>query len=314
MTIAFKHERLRTNRRENAVVPEPTFASYYGRPVLKEPVWHSPDIPGYLFLGGLAAGSALLGAGGHVTGRKALATRSKVAALVAVGASGVALVHDLGRPARFLNMLRTFKPTSPMSVGSWLLAGFGPLTGVAAFSAVTSKFNRVGALATVGAAAFAPAVASYTAALLSDTAVPAWHDAYREMPFVFVGSASLAAGGLGLVTAPVAESSPARSMLVMGWACEAASLEALRHRLGMVAEPYDRERAGQWLRAGKVLAAAGGVGAILGRRSRLISAASGMAAVVGSVCTRFGVFHAGMQSAKDPKYTVVPQRERLHDR
>ena len=298
-------------RVQGSLVPEPTFTSYYGKPVLNEPVWRSPDVPGYLFLGGLAAGSALLGAGGQLTGRRALATRSKVAALVAIGASGVALVHDLGRPERFVYMLRTFKPTSPMSVGSWLLAAFGPLTGVAAFSAVTSTWNRVGAIAAVGAAGLAPGVAAYTAALLSDTAVPAWHDAYRELPFVFVGSAALAAGGLGLVTAPLAEASPARSMALLGWMCEAGSLEMLRRRLGMIAEPYDEGRAGRWLRAGKVLAAAGGVGALLGSRHRMVSVLAGSAAVAGSICTRFGVFHAGVQSARDPKYTIVPQRQRL---
>jgi hypothetical protein len=165
-------------------------------------------------------------------------------------------------------------------------------------------------MATVGAAALAPGVAAYTAALLSDTAVPAWHDAYREMPFVFVGSAALAAGGLGLMTTPLGEASPARAMALMGWACEAGSLEMLRHRLGMIAEPYDEGRAGNWLRAGKVLAAAGGAGALLGRRHRTISVLAGSAAVAGSICTRFGVFHAGLQSSRDPKYTIVPQRQR----
>ena len=290
------------------------FASYYGRPVIKQPVWHSPDIPGYLFLGGLAAGSALLGAGGQMTGRRALASRAKVAAVVAVAGSGVALVHDLGRPERFLNMLRTLKPTSPMSVCSWLLTAFGPLTGVAAVGAVTGRFSRLGAAAGIGAAALAPAVASYTAALLSDTAVPAWHDAYRELPFMFVASASLSAGGLGLVTTPLAEASPARAMTVLGWIAEMGAAEAMHRRLGMVGEPYKQGRAGRWLRAGKLLAAAGGVGAVVARRNRPLSMVAGTAAVLGSVCTRFGVFHAGLQSARDPKYTIVPQRQRLASR
>ena len=42
-----------------------------------------------------------------------------------------------------------------------------------------------------------PAVASYTGVLIADTAVPAWHDAHRELPFLFVGSAASAAAGLG---------------------------------------------------------------------------------------------------------------------
>ena len=100
-----------------------------------------------------------------------------------------ALVHDLGRPARFINMMRVFKVTSPMSVGTWLLSGYVPAAGVAAATALTGRLPRLGAAATAGAALLGPAVAAYTAALISDTAVPAWHDGYPEMPFVFTGSA-----------------------------------------------------------------------------------------------------------------------------
>jgi hypothetical protein len=82
----------------------------------------------------------------------------------------------------------------------------------------------------------------------------------------------------------------------------------------MVAEPYQRGRPGRLLTAARALGAAGAVGALLGRRSRLLSAASGAALVTGSVLTRFGVFQAGLASARDPKYTVVPQRERLASR
>jgi hypothetical protein len=65
------------------------------------------------------------------------------------------------------------------------------------------------------------------------------------------------------------------------------------------------------MKAAKVLTAAGAAGALLGGRSRALSVLSGAALMAGSACTRFGVFEAGMESAKDPKYTVVPQRERL---
>jgi hypothetical protein len=198
-----------------------------------------------------------------------------------------------------------------MSVGSWLLAAYGPLSGVAAFSAVTSKLPRLGAAATTGAATLAPAIAAYTAALLSDTAVPAWHDAYRDLPFLFVGSATLAAGGLGLVTAPMGEVSPARLAATMGWAAEAAATESMQHRLGMIAEPYEQGKAGRWMCAGKLLAVLGTCCAWLGRRSRVVTRLSGALMVAGSLSTRFGIFHAGKQSAKDPKYTVVPQRQRL---
>ena len=121
------------------MVPPAEFTSYYGKPVLNSPVWHSPDIPGYFFLGGLAGASSLLGAGAQVTGRPELARAAKVGALGAISLSMAALVHDLGRPARFLNMLRVFKLTSPMSVGSWILAGYVPAAGVAAAAALTGR-------------------------------------------------------------------------------------------------------------------------------------------------------------------------------
>ncbi|MDQ1369415.1 MAG: hypothetical protein QOF20_1768, partial [Acidimicrobiaceae bacterium] len=130
------------------MVPKAEFTSYYGLPILNAPVWHSPDIPGYLFLGGLAGASSVLAAGAHVTGRRDLAMRSKVVATGAIGLSAAALVHDLGRPSRFYNMLRVLKPSSPMSVGSWLLAVYGPAAAVAGATAVLDRFHHVGAGAT----------------------------------------------------------------------------------------------------------------------------------------------------------------------
>ncbi|HEX4791864.1 MAG TPA: NrfD/PsrC family molybdoenzyme membrane anchor subunit, partial [Actinospica sp.] len=177
-------------RREQAVVPDAEFGSYYGKPILNEPTWEARDIAGYLFLGGLAGGSAAVAGAACATGHPGLGRALKVGATAAAGLSLAALVHDLGRPARFLNMLRVFKPTSPMSVGSWLLAGFAPLVGTAAFCDVTGRLPRLGTLATAGAATLGPAVATYTAALIADTAVPAWHEGRRPMPFLFASSSA----------------------------------------------------------------------------------------------------------------------------
>lgn len=301
----------RKRRGEQPVVPDTQFTSYYGKPIINGPVWKSPDIPGYLFLGGVAGGSSLLAAGAQLTGRRRLATVSKVGAFGAITLSLGALVHDLGRPARFLNMLRVFKPTSPMNMGSWLLAGYGPLAGGAAASAVTGLLPRAGAAATAGAALTGPAVAAYTAALVSDTAVPAWHEGHRELPYVFVGSGAVGAAGLGLLGARDDEQSPARNLALFGAALELGSFKRMEKRLGMVAEPYRSGRAGLLVRAGEALAAAGSAGAVLGRRSRVARLLSGAALVAGSACTKWGVFEAGRVSAEDPKYTVVPQRQRL---
>jgi DMSO reductase anchor subunit len=296
---------------EQPMVPHAEFSSYYGKPVLNSPIWHSPDIPGYLFLGGLAGASSMMAAGADLTGRPGLARVAKAGALAAGSVSLLALVHDLGRPSRFLNMLRVFKVTSPMSVGSWLLAAYVPAAGTAALTALTGRLPRIGAAATAGSAALGPAVASYTAALISNTAVPAWHDGFREMPFVFTGSAATAAGGLGLLAAPLAETAPARNAALFGTALELAAAGLMEKRTGMVAEPYHEGRSGVYMRLGQVLAAAGVAGALLGRRSRAVSALAGAALLGSSAATRWGIFHAGRASAEDPKYTIVPQRERL---
>jgi Polysulphide reductase, NrfD len=304
------------------MVPKAEFTSYYGKPVLNPPVWEARDIAGYLFLGGLAGGSSLLAAGADLSGRPGLSRVAKTGACAAGLVSLAALIHDLGRPARFLNMMRVFKVTSPMSVGTWLLSGYVPAAGVAAATAMSGRLPRLGAAATAGAAVLGPAVAAYTAVLISDTAVPAWHDGHREMPFVFTGSAAMAAGGLGLLAAPPGESGPARNMALLGQVTEMLAFERMTRRMGMVAEPYHAGRGGAYIRAGQVLGAAGATGAALsgtalvpgGRPRRVVAALSGAALLGASVATRWGIFHAGMASARDPKYTIVPQRQRLAER
>jgi formate-dependent nitrite reductase membrane component NrfD len=296
------------------MVPRAEFTSYYGRPVIKSPVWEPLDIAGYLFLGGLAGASSVLAAGAQLTGRPGLAKTAKTGALAAGCLSITGLVHDLGRPSRFVNMLRTFKVTSPMSVGSWLLAGYVPAAAAACATSVTGRLPRLGAAATAGAALLGPAVATYTAALISDTAVPAWHDGYRELPFVFAGSAAAAAGGLGLLAGPASESAPARNLAVLGACTELAAAKLMETRLGLVAEPYQRGSSGGYMKASQVLAGLGLIGSLAsslaGSRARWIGRASGAAFLAGSAVTRWGIFRAGQASAADPKYTVVPQRER----
>ncbi|WP_225840222.1 NrfD/PsrC family molybdoenzyme membrane anchor subunit [Streptomyces sp. NK08204] len=290
---------------------EPEFRSYYDLPVINKPVWESPDIPGYLFLGGLAGAGALVGAAAHVTGRPALTRAAKVAAASAGQLSVAALVHDLGRPGRFLNMLRVFKVTSPMSVGSWLLAGFVPAASAAALADLTGRLRPVGTLATAGSAVLGGPVAAYTAALISDTAVPAWHQGHRWMPFVFVSSGLSAAAGLGLVAAPPAETAPLVPLAVGGGLAEVALTKVMEQRAGVAKEAYETGPAKKFLRTAEILTVGGALLAAVRPRSRARSVAAGAALLAGSALTRFGVFHAGLISAEDPKYTVVPQRARL---
>lgn len=306
------------------MVPRAEFSSYYGRPVLKPPVWKD-DIAYYFFLGGLSAGSSMLAAGADLTGRPALRRGARVGALASLGVGSYYLIRDLGRPERFLNMLRVAKPTSPMSMGTWILAAYGPGVGLAAASELMPRRIRASPLgrlvdglarpANLAAAAIAPAVAAYTAPLLSQTAVPAWHEAHPELPFIFTGSAAASAGGLGMLLAPPREAAPARRLATYGALVEFAASRRLETRLGLVAEAFTTGQAHRHLQRAGVLTAGGVLGSmLLGRRSRVAAALSGVALMAGGLYERLGLLHAGIESAKDPKYTVVPQRQRIEAR
>jgi Polysulphide reductase, NrfD len=288
----------------------PATSSYYGRPVLKQPVW-TDEIPAYYFAGGLAGASASLALGARLTGNDRLARSALTAAAVGVTAGLPLLVDDLGRPERFHHMLRMLKPTSPMSVGTWLLAGLGPAAVAAAACDRLGVLPRVGRLAEAVAGILGPAVSTYTAVLVANTAVPVWHEAGRELPTVFAAGAAASAGGAAAVLTPPAAAGPARRLAVGGALVELAAVEVMRRRLGELAEPYDHHPARRHARLARACTAGGALllGA-LGRR-RPAAVAGGLLTMAGSAFQRFAVHKAGFGSAADPRYVVGPQRERL---
>ena len=310
--------------REMPMVPDAEFTSSSGRPVVKAPPW-GHEVAAYLFLGGVAGGSGLLAAGAQLTGRAKLRRNARLSALGAVSLGAVALVKDLGRPERFVNMLRTVKLTSPMSLGSWILTAFSGGIGIAAVSEIdrmTGERIPLGPLrpvlravegpAGLEAAVFAAPLAVYTAVLLTDTATPTWNAAYRDLPFVFVSSASLAASGLAMITTPVSEAGPARNLAVIGAVCDLISARFTEHRMDPVTrEPLHHGTPGRMLEWSERLAAAGGLGALLGGGHRGVAALSGLALLSASALLRFGFFEAGKESARDPRYTIEPQKRRL---
>ena len=166
------------------MVPEAEFTSYYGRPIINPPTWQARDIAGYFFLGGLAGAGSVLAAGAGLTGRPGMARALKISSLVSITGSAAALVHDLGRPARFANMLRVFKPTSPMSVGSWLLAAYGPAAGTSAALDVCGGLPRRPGRHGGGRRA-GPGGRVVHGGPGRRHRGPAWHDGYRELPYVF---------------------------------------------------------------------------------------------------------------------------------
>lgn len=305
----------------NATVPEPEFQSYYGRHIVNPPPWEE-GVPLYIWLGGMAAGSALMAAGGHMTGRETLKSRNRWASLGILGVGAVALVTDLGRPERFLNMMRTVKLTSPMSVGSWILTGFGTFAGAAVgVEALKLVWTPTGAAKTAltiadpvisfGAAFFAPPLAAYTGVLLGDTAVPLWHEAYHELPFIFVSSGTAAGAGVAQIITPASENGPVRALAALGATADLVADWQMGRRLGEhMGKPLHEGHAGRLHRAARLLTAGGALGSLLLGRWRAGAAVSGAALIAGSFCTRFSIFDAGMESARNPEYIVVPQRER----
>jgi hypothetical protein len=306
--------------REQSMVPRAEFRSYYGRPVLKPPVWEW-GVPAYFFTGGLSAGCAVLAAGADLTRRPALRRAGRISSLLTLLVSAYLLIADLGRPERFHHMLRVAKPTSPMSVGTWILTMYAPGVAIAAVSELlpsTVRHTMVGRLlrriarpAAVSSAVLAPAVASYTAVLLSQTAAPAWHEAHPQLPFIFTGSAAASAGGLAMVLTPVDEAAPARTVAWYGGVSELMASKVMEQRLGLASEAYTTGRAHRLRMWSQHLTTAGLVGATLAGRSRAAAVVSGLALLAGSGLQRFGVFEAGIASTKNPKYVVVPQRQRL---
>ncbi|HWE26068.1 MAG TPA: NrfD/PsrC family molybdoenzyme membrane anchor subunit [Myxococcales bacterium] len=291
-------------------------ASYYGLPVLKEHVWKAA-IPAYFYVGGLAGASAVLGAAAQWSQNpflRGLVERTRIIAAGGAVLSGALLIEDLGRPSRFLNMLRVFRPTSPMSVGSWVLAAFG---GFATIAAVLRK-QRFGPLATVGDVAALGAgvlglpLAGYTAVLLANTAVPVWQGPAASLPPLFMASAvTSAASALELCELNPFEARVVRRFGLAGKAAElffSKAVERAASQPEIVGAPLRRGLSGALWKSAEVLVAASLLASALSVRSRPLRRASGWLGTLGTIALRFGILQAGRMSARDPHATFARQR------
>jgi hypothetical protein len=299
-------------RRESATAPAEA-RSYYGRGVVKEPVW-TWEIPWYFFLGGMGGASSALALAARRAGNHRLARAAHAVGLAGLAAGPPLLIKDLGRPERFLNMLRVVKVTSPMSVGTWLLTAAGTANGVATGLSVLRALPRTRRAAELAAGALGPTISTYTAALLADTSIPVWHEARRELPFLFAASSAAGAGAATAIAAPPEDAAPARRLAVGGALAELAAVKLMEHRLGFLAEPYeDESKAGRYTKLAKRLTAAGAAVMTVAGRRRPGAALGGGLILGGALAQRWAVFEAGFESARDPRYTVEPQRARLRD-
>ncbi|PWH06686.1 nitrite reductase [Brachybacterium endophyticum] len=312
---------------EMAMVEDVEFESYYGRPVVKAPPWETP-IGIYLFVGGLAGASGLLQAGAALSGNAELRRTARLVAIGAVGVGTPALVIDLGRPERFLHMMRVFKVSSPMSLGTWILSSYATGAGMTAANEVdrmTGERLPLGPLRPLLRLAEGPSaalqgvmgapLAAYTAVLLGDTAVPTWNAARHGLPYVFVSSASLAAGGMAMALTSRRNAGPARLLAAAGVVGDIVGMHYTKSRMHpLESEPLEEGTPGKLLTWAERLAVAGGIGTLFARRSRTIAVASGLALAGASALTRFGVLHAGHESVKDPRRVMIPQKDRLEKR
>ena len=288
-----------------------TMDSYYGRNIVKEPVWN-PEIPYYFFTGGVAGASSVLHVVAKLTGNERLAKSSLYVGALADVVSPILLIKDLGRPERFLHMLRMFKVTSPMSVGSWILLVSGGASNTAAVLDLLGILKPVKVAAEAVSFLAGPPLATYTGALVANTAIPVWSEARDELPWLFGASATASAGAAAAMVTPTELAGPARRAAVGGAAVELALGQVMERRLGFVGEVYRQGAAGRLSGIAKACTVAGGaLLAARGKRSRAAAVAGGALVLAGELALRWSVFKAGFQSARDPRYTVIPQKERL---
>jgi formate-dependent nitrite reductase membrane component NrfD len=261
------------------------------RPILKPPVW-TWEIPVYFYVGGLAGASAGVSRLAEARGNDTLAGRAAAVAVAGAVTSPALLISDLGRPARFLHMLRMFKVTSPMSVGSWTLVAFSTAAGAGLLDRMTGGRVPGGRAARGAAGLLGLPLASYTAALVANTAVPAWHESRRILPFVFVAGAAASSGALLTALTPAGDAAPARRLAVAGAACEVAATQLLHRRVGPLAVAY-RSPA----ETASTVALAGGAALIAAaaRRSRLAATAGGALVNAGAFLGRWSVYKAGFR-------------------
>jgi len=293
---------------------EPT---YYDRPLLKAPVWIW-SVPAYFYVGGTAGAAAVLGAAAQAVDRRGLAGLIRTCRWTAVLGSGVGsalLVHDLGRPGRFLHMLRVVRPTSPMSLGSWVLAGFGSCAAAAALLAGRDgALGRLGDAAGYAAAACGLPLAGYTAVLLGNTAVPLWQETRKSLPPLFMASAASGLAALfGLAPLAPREAAIVHRFGTAGKLAELAAMAVVERdagRVETVGRPLREGLAGTLWKAARGLTAASLAVSLLPGRSRRKRAVDALLGTAGAVALRFAVFHAGKASARDPRATFRRQRAR----
>jgi hypothetical protein len=274
-------------------------------PVMHPAVW-TWEVPAYFWFGGIAAGSSFVALAAELAGDREAAARARRVTLAAALPSAPLLVKDLGRPERFLNMLRIFKPRSPMSTGAWCLGAFTS-TASAAVAADLKGRRRTGAALGTATAALGTYLGSYTGVLLASTAVPVWARSRWLLPPLFVCTATAtgaAANRLALGAARTRAGQRTRAALgtveAAAMGAELALSAVNERRLGDLAEPLREGRPGRLFRAAKWAVRAGLALRVAGERGGpAVQHTASVLHLLGGLALRFAWVGAGRASALD---------------
>ena len=291
---------------------------YYGVPMLKQPQW-TWQIPLYFFVGGAAGSAAVIGSLADLVGDEyALARHARWLALGGAAASGGLLVWDLGRPSRFLNMLRVFKPQSAMSMGAWILTAFGNFTAAASFAdLVQGRLGKsipvsvIGGIGRVGSALFGLPFHNYTGVLIGATAVPLWNHHIKQLPQHF-GMSGLQSA-VSILELMGHDDSRALNLLGLFSASmetyEGFRIESNRDR---TLDPLKRGASGWVTRAGGVLSGPVPLALrLLSWKSPRLRRWAAISGIAGSLLTRYGWVAAGRASAGNWRLPLeVPEHEK----
>jgi hypothetical protein len=300
----------------------PETPSYYGLPIVKPPVW-TWEVPLYFFVGGAAGASSVIALSGQLGGAsESLVRDARWIAAIGAAASGPLLILDLGRPERFLNMLRVFKPQSAMSVGAWTLSVFGTASAIAALAtwergrlarrspAVPMRARRPRSHVIGDASAFAAALsglvmATYTGVLLGATAIPVWTAHAKTLPIHFGASALASATAILTLRG---HDEQALNVLALGAAAfETYTGIEIESDRTIDSEPLRHGVTGTTIRIGGFFS--GPLPLVLrliGIRSKRARSAAAASALLGSLITRVAWIEAGKASAADPRPLLRP--------
>ena len=286
-------------------------------PMLHAPVW-TWEVPLYFWFGGIAAGSSFVALACDLAGDEESAALARKVALGAVIPSPVLLIMDLGRPARFLNMMRIVKVRSPMSLGAWALVTFSQLAAGSVLADLVGRKREAKALGAANAVV-GGYLGSYTGVLLASTAVPLWARSRLFLGPIFVCTATAtgaAATRLAInATGTRPEGHPTRRALgtveTGAMALELLLSEVNERRLGDLASGLEDGRPGRMFRAAKWLVRGGlSLRFARGRFGRGTHDAASVMYLLAGLLFRYAWVEAGQLNARDDEVVAKMGRTR----